>query len=196
MLVLKALLGILSEIQASQVCFVWPHHVLSLVMNSLSVCQFSQRTESSCVVTVQSPDWKSWLISWQNNPRFSFGQYLPVRPIDYDPDFKRIHFILPSPGVAFRYLKYQTSKLSCLRFLAQSSSSVLQGGFTASGDPVTGCVRSGGGQGRRGCFSRCCRQPLHPEMLPCLTPELGSQRLPDSLRCHVVDQARKPRESP
>jgi hypothetical protein len=60
-------------------------YVLSPVMNSLSVCQFSPRTESSCVVTTQSPNLKLWFRSWCNNP-FSFplvniylwGQYIII----------------------------------------------------------------------------------------------------------------------
>lgn len=45
-----------------------PFMFLSPVMNSLSVCQFWQRTESSCVATTQRRNLKLWFISWCNNP--------------------------------------------------------------------------------------------------------------------------------
>lgn len=54
-------------------------------MNSLSVCQFWLRTESSCVVTTHRLKLKLWFISWCNNPLsfpsvniYPLGQYIII----------------------------------------------------------------------------------------------------------------------
>lgn len=70
-------------------------------MNSLSVCQFWQRTESSCVVTTQRLNLKLWFISWCHNPLsfplvniYLLGQYIIILTSKEDTLFYLLQVLL------------------------------------------------------------------------------------------------------